>query len=121
MVEGREASHGGSKGGEPWRTYFRVFCTKRPATTAMVVGRDAAHTPSLFNVFSSIPDATTNGGAHCWVVGGKEKDMNEWGGEGEWGGGAERERYSGATDSIQKARRYSTKTYWCGGLSFVNH
>ena len=40
------------------------FCTSRPATTPMVVGSDAAHTPSFFNVFSSIPDATTSGGAH---------------------------------------------------------
>ena len=29
-----------------------------------VVGREAAHTPSRFNVFSSIPDATTRRGAH---------------------------------------------------------
>ena len=31
---------------------MRVFCTSSPATTAMVVGREAAHTPSRFNVFS---------------------------------------------------------------------
>ena len=31
----------------------------------MVVGRLAAHTPSLFNVFSSVCVATTKGGAHC--------------------------------------------------------
>jgi hypothetical protein len=30
----------------------------------MVVGREAAQTPSLFNVFSLIPLATINGGAH---------------------------------------------------------
>jgi hypothetical protein len=30
----------------------------------IVVGRLAAHTPSFFSVFSSILDATTNGGAH---------------------------------------------------------
>ena len=41
---------------------MRVFCTSSPATTAMVVGREAAHTPSRFNVFSSIPDATTREG-----------------------------------------------------------
>ena len=45
-------------------TDLRQFCTRRPATTAIVVGREAAHTPSFFNVFSSIPDATTNGGTH---------------------------------------------------------
>jgi hypothetical protein len=31
----------------------------------MVVGSDAAHTPSRFSVFSSIPDATTSGGTHA--------------------------------------------------------
>lgn len=31
----------------------------------IVVGREAAHTPSFFSVFSSIFDATTRGGAHC--------------------------------------------------------
>lgn len=46
------------------RCYFSAFCTSSPATTPMVVGREAAHTPSFFSVFSSIPDATTNGGAH---------------------------------------------------------
>ena len=45
-------------------TYFRVFCTNKPATIPMVVGRLAAHTPSLFRVFSSVPVATINGGAH---------------------------------------------------------
>lgn len=30
----------------------------------IVVGRDAAHTPSLFSVLSSMLDATTKGGAH---------------------------------------------------------
>jgi hypothetical protein len=45
-------------------TYFSVFCTRNPAITAIVVGRLAAHTPSLFRVFSSILDATTKGGAH---------------------------------------------------------
>ncbi len=49
----------------PLDTNLRAFCTSIPATTAMVVGKDAAHTPSLFRVFSSIPDATTSGGAHC--------------------------------------------------------
>lgn len=44
--------------------YFRTFCTRIPATTPMVVGRLAAHTPSLFRVFSSMFAATTSGGAH---------------------------------------------------------
>lgn len=30
----------------------------------IVVGRDAAHTPSRFSVRSSMPEATTSGGAH---------------------------------------------------------
>ena len=30
----------------------------------MVVGREAAHTPSRLRVRSSIPDATTSGGTH---------------------------------------------------------
>jgi hypothetical protein len=45
-------------------TYFKAFCTRNPATIPMVVGRLAAHTPSFFNVFSSILEATINGGAH---------------------------------------------------------
>lgn len=45
-------------------SYLRTFCTSIPATTPMVVGRLAAHTPSLFKVFSSIFAATTRGGAH---------------------------------------------------------
>lgn len=44
--------------------YFRAFWTKRLAINPIVVGREAAHTPSLFNVFSSISDATIKGGAH---------------------------------------------------------
>ena len=48
-----------------YKTYFNVFCTKKPATMPIVVGKEAAQTPSLFKVFSSIPDATTNGGAHA--------------------------------------------------------
>ena len=55
----REEKRSGGRG-----AHLRVFCTSSPATTAMVVGREAAHTPSRFNVFSSIPDATTSGGAH---------------------------------------------------------
>lgn len=43
--------------------YFNVFCTRSPATTAMVVGNEAAQTPSRFNDFSS-PATTTKGGAH---------------------------------------------------------
>ena len=46
------------------RAHLRVFCTSSPATTAMVVRREAAHTPSRFSVFSSIPDTTTSGVAH---------------------------------------------------------
>ncbi len=45
-------------------TYLRVFCTKNPATIPIVVGREAAHTPSRFSVFSLIPVATIKGGAH---------------------------------------------------------
>ena len=61
------------------RAHLRVFYTSSPA---MVVGREAAHTPSRFNVFSSIPDASTSGGAY-WE--GKR--------EGEKGGGGERGTY----------------------------
>lgn len=46
-------------------THFSEFCTSNPAMTAIVVGSDAAHTPSRFKLFSSIPEATTRGGAHC--------------------------------------------------------
>jgi hypothetical protein len=49
--------------------YLRTFCTRNPATIPIVVGNEAAQTPSRFNVFSSIFSATTNGGAHF----GKEK------------------------------------------------
>lgn len=49
-------------------TDFRVFCTRNPAMMPIVVGRDAAQTPSRFNVFSSIPEATTRGGAHYHKV-----------------------------------------------------
>lgn len=45
-------------------TYLRTFCTKRPATTPIVVGKLAAQTPSRFSVFSSMLAATTSGGAH---------------------------------------------------------
>ena len=31
----------------------------------MVVGSEAAHTPSRFSVRSSMPDATTSGGTHA--------------------------------------------------------
>lgn len=41
-----------------------AFCTRRPAVTPMVVGREAAQTPSRLSVRSSISDATTSGGAH---------------------------------------------------------
>ena len=49
-------------------TDLRAFWTNSPATTLIVVGREAAHTPSFFKVFSSIPEATTRGGAHCGAV-----------------------------------------------------
>lgn len=54
-------------------TYFNTFCTRRPATTPIVVGRLAAQTPSRFRVFSSMFAATTSGGAH-WQ---KEKDAEK--------------------------------------------
>ena len=41
----------------------------------MVVGSDAAHTPSRFNVRSSMPDATTKGGTHCRGGGGGECEV----------------------------------------------
>lgn len=44
--------------------YLSAFCTSRPATIPIVVGSDAAHTPSRLSVFSSMPDATMSGGAH---------------------------------------------------------
>ena len=47
------------------KAHLSTFCTRMPATTPMVVGRLAAHTPSLFRVFSSMLAATTRGGAHC--------------------------------------------------------
>jgi len=45
-------------------TNLRVFCTRKPATIPIVVGRLAAQTPSRFNVLSSILLARINGGAH---------------------------------------------------------
>lgn len=45
-------------------TYFRAFCTRNPATMAIVVGNDAAQTPSRFRVRSLIFEATTKGGTH---------------------------------------------------------
>ncbi len=44
---------------------LRVFCTRSPATMPIVVGRLAAHTPSLFSVRSSMPEATTRGGTQA--------------------------------------------------------
>lgn len=44
--------------------YFKAFCTRKPATTAIVVGNDAAQTPSRFRVRSLILEATTKGGTH---------------------------------------------------------
>lgn len=49
---------------EKSKNYFNAFWTSNPATTPIVVGKLAAQTPSFFNVFSSISEATTNGGAH---------------------------------------------------------
>ena len=50
-------------------------------TTAMVVhvGREAAHTPSHFSVFSSIPDPTTSRGTlmEAGVKGGGEREGGE--------------------------------------------
>ena len=46
-------------------TYLSVFCTRKPATMPMVVGREAAQTPSRFSVFSSMFEATTRGGAQA--------------------------------------------------------
>ena len=40
-----------------------MFWTRNPAMIPMVVGREAAQTPSFFSVFSSILEATTRGGA----------------------------------------------------------
>ena len=42
-----------------------MFCTKNPATIPIVVGKLAAQTPSRLSVFSSIPEATTKGGAQA--------------------------------------------------------
>mmetsp|Transcript_8381 Transcript_8381/g.19734 ORF Transcript_8381/g.19734 Transcript_8381/m.19734 type:complete len:219 (-) Transcript_8381:835-1491(-) len=44
--------------------YFNVACAKKPAVMPIVVGSDAAQTPSRFMLFSSSPVATTAGGAH---------------------------------------------------------
>lgn len=38
-----------------------AFCTRRPAVMPMVVGREAAHTPSRFNVRSSMPARARQG------------------------------------------------------------
>jgi len=43
---------------------FKAFCASSAAVIPIVVGRDAAHTPSLFKVDSGTPLATINGGAH---------------------------------------------------------
>ena len=73
-------SHGGRQGGGPTdrqstllkrlplpnlSSFLRVFCTRNPATIPMVVGKEAAQTPSRFNVFSSMPEATIRGGAQA--------------------------------------------------------
>ena len=43
-------------------TYLRTFWTRNPATIPIVVGKLAAQTPSRLRVFSSIFEATINGG-----------------------------------------------------------
>ena len=93
-------SHGG--------TYLKVFCTKRPATTAMVVGRDAAHTPSLFNVFSSIPDVTT-----IWrgTLLGCGRKRNEWGGERE-GEEVQKEKDTLVLQTLYKKRLVQQYQVW---------
>jgi len=45
-------------------TYFRVFWESKAAVMAIVVGSEAAQTPSRFKVFSEVPVATIKGGAH---------------------------------------------------------
>lgn len=44
---------------------LRECCTSKPAMMPMVVGRLAAQTPSRLRVRSSIPEATTRGGAQA--------------------------------------------------------
>ena len=44
---------------------FNDAWTNIPDTIPIVVGSDAAHTPSRRSVFSSIPDATIKGGLHA--------------------------------------------------------
>ena len=53
-------------------------------TTAMVIGREAAHTLSHFSVFSSIPDATTSRDTlmEAGVKGRGRKGIRRGGGEG---------------------------------------
>ena len=45
--------------------YLSEFWMSIPEMMPMVVGRLAAHTPSRFSVFSSMPLATTSGGTHA--------------------------------------------------------
>jgi len=44
---------------------FRTFCERSPAIIPMVVGSDAAQTPSRLMEFSSPSFATTKGGAQA--------------------------------------------------------
>ena len=73
----------------------------------MVVGREAAQTPSLFKVFSSIPLATNRGGAH-WRErereGEREKDQKKVG-EGEGGEG----KGEGEKEEKERERRGTSK------------
>lgn len=48
--------------------YLRAFCTRKPAIMPVVVGKLAAQTPSLLSVFSSMCEATINGGAHYKIA-----------------------------------------------------
>ena len=46
------------------KTLTKYIRSRVPDVLPIVVGSEAAHTPSLFRVFSSIPEATTSGGTH---------------------------------------------------------
>ena len=47
------------------RTQVDVVSDDSSCAAPMVVGSDAAHTPSRLSVRSSMPDATTSGGTHA--------------------------------------------------------
>lgn len=44
--------------------YFSVFYAKKPAVIPIVVGNDAAQTPSLF-IYASLSSTTATGTAHA--------------------------------------------------------